>query len=431
MSSFYSSIDYFFISTTRFLLIFKIIDHFSIEYYGIWVLIFGFCTFIESINIIGNENIAKHLIQNVSLKEKYFLNGFILSILLPLLILPIAYFLFWTYLNYSLEDRELLILSITLLKISFFYTLSISIINFFSFSLDGLNKVKIRVILNTFNNVLIILYILTFFDKISLQNFFTIISINNYIFIFIFFLALKSNFEFKKFNFDKDIIKDLIIYGYKNFIFNIIRFNIEFIIKLIINIFYPIIYLSILDLLLKMGLLIQNLGYYFLRPIFVDFSSKYRSIKKIEISKNYLLYASIIMIIPIFLINVLRPLNLYFQYEIYEFLLFSLPFLFLNGFVMFFNQYYFAYFQSMSQFKILYINISVYLIGSLLVLLFGILVQLKLFFFFFFINGVTLLFLQNKNYKILSKEILIKVIILLSIFTFIYFLLINYLNTNL
>ena len=78
---------------------------------------------------------------------------------------------------------------------------------------------------------------------------------------------MRSNFEFQKFKFDKNVINDLIIYGYKNFIFNIVRFNIEFIIKLIINIFYPIIYLSVIDLLLKIGLLIQNLGYWFLRPV--------------------------------------------------------------------------------------------------------------------------------------------------------------------
>ena len=169
MRSIYSSIDYLFISITRFLLIFKIIDHFSLEFYGVWVLIFGFCTFIESINIIGNENIAKHLIQNFSLKEKYFFNGLVISILLPLLVFPIAFFLFWNYLNYSLQDSELLMLSISLLKVSFFYTLSVSILNFFSFSLDGLYKTKQRVILNTINNVLIIFYILSFFDKISLK----------------------------------------------------------------------------------------------------------------------------------------------------------------------------------------------------------------------------------------------------------------------
>ena len=386
MRSIYSSIDYLFISITRFLLIFKIIDHFSLEFYGVWVLIFGFCTFIESINIIGNENIAKHLIQNFSLKEKYFFNGLVISILLPLLVFPIAFFLFWNYLNYSLQDSELLMLSISLLKVSFFYTLSVSILNFFSFSLDGLYKTKQRVILNTINNVLIIFYILSFFDKISLKGIFSIISINNYVFIFIFFLVMRSNFEFQKFKFDKNVINDLIIYGYKNFIFNIVRFNIEFIIKLIINIFYPIIYLSVIDLLLKIGLLIQNLGYWFLRPVFVDLSSRNKSIeinKNIEISDFYIFYAFTIMVIPIFLVFGLKPFNAYIEYEIFEFLLFSLPFLFLNGFVMFFNQYYFAYFQSTAQFRILYFNIFIYVTGCLIVLLFGIFIELKLFFSFF------------------------------------------------
>lgn len=388
----------------------------------------------ESINIIGNENIAKHLTQNYSIKEKYFFNGLILSILLPLLIFPIAFFLFWTYLNYSLKDSELLILSISLLKISFFYTLSVSLINFFSFSLDGLYKTKQRVVINIINNVLIVIYILSFFDKISLRSIFSIISINNYIFIFIFFLIMRSNFEFQKFKFDKNVIKDLITYGYKNFIFNIVRFNIEFIIKLIINIFYPIIYLSVIDLLLKIGLLIQNLGYWFLRPVFVDLSSKHKSIetnKNIEMSNYYIFYVFIIMVIPIFLVFGLKTFNMYFEFKIFEFILFSLPFLFLNGIVMFFNQYYFAYFQSTAQFRILYSNIIIYVIGCLIVLLFGIFVELKLFFFFFLINGMVLLFLLNKSNKIINSKIQINLISLFVIFAIFYFFLINYLNTNL
>ena len=50
---------------------------------------------------------------------------------------------------------------------------------------------------------------------------------------------------------------------------------------------------------------------------------------------------------------------------------------------MFFNQYYFAYFQSTAQFRILYFNIFIYVTGCLIVLLFGIFIELKLFFLFF------------------------------------------------